>query len=101
MEKALLEKLKNGTVDEIDVDMITARVMYVLRQMFALMKDFEGKFQNLVNEYPDELKMGGLGVVVGVTEVTDFGSDIGFKIIYGSNEQVKKIQHNLNEEIEK
>lgn len=101
MERALVEKLKNGTCDEIDKNMITARVFVALKKMFSLMRNFESYFKNLVEEYPDELKCGGFGFVLGVTEVTDLGEDIGIKIIYGSNKQVNNVFRNIKKEIEK
>lgn len=101
MEKALVEKLKNGTCDEIDKDMITTRVFVALKKMFSLINDFESKFKNLVDEYPDELRYGGFGFVLGVTEVTDLGEDIGMKIIYGSSKQVNNVFRSIKKEIEK
>ena len=100
MEKSLLEKMKNGTCDEIDRDMIIARVGVAGTEMMKLVSKFCDDLKNLTTEYKDELRMIDFGIVLGCTEMTDEfngGADIGSNVMYGSSKQLKKIFNKLQE----
>ncbi len=95
-----MEKLKNRTCDEIDEIMITSRVQKALQELFPVVSEFSKKIESLCEEYSDELRLAGFGIVMGVTEITD-GDDVGLRIVYGSKRAVYKVYDSLTKEINK
>lgn len=90
MEKSLLEKMKNGTCDDIDKAMIASRVLRALKDTMSEVVKFGKKIEELQEQYAAELKMAGFAVVCGSTNITD-ENDIGFKCIVGDQSNVMKV----------
>ena len=104
MEKALLEKLRNNNCDDIDKDMILARVKNAMNEYKKVIDAFDAGIDYLYKNYADELKMCGVAIVAGCTDSihTFFGAeDIPFKCCIGNNEGVEIVMKQLKELVEK
>ena len=90
MEKSLIEKIEKGNCDEIDLDMITARVMIATKKLHNLFGQFGDSLKELCNEYSKELEIAGVGITCGCTDCTDKADEVGFKVVYGAKNIVEK-----------
>jgi hypothetical protein len=66
MEQALMDKLKNGTLDEIDKDMIAARIKNVDKQIETVLEQLSNNIRALRNicaEYSEEASLLGFTFV--------------------------------------
>lgn len=62
MEKQLLERAANGTMDEVDFEMLKARLHNVIEELQAHMH----AINDICDEHEDELKMIGMNIVLAV-----------------------------------
>ena len=100
MEKVLLEKIANDTCDEIDKDMIVARIGNALTKMHLAFKEFEKELRDLHENYLDEMKLADVAIVCGCYDITDIDkNDIGFKCTIGSAENINMIVKSLLKEV--
>ena len=111
MEQALIYKLRDGTADDVDKTMIAVRVMNAVHSVGDLVSRFAEDFRKLQQEYPDEIRMSGLAVIMGVSApsflLENSGNDeddkIGLKteIISGTSDNLKKLIFRIAEDIKK
>lgn len=97
MEKSLLEKWKNNTMDEIDKDMFGARLRV------AADKIVEGLriINDATTEYKDELKIMGTCIALYADSMYKKSPIGSGKIIVGETEKLKSYATNLLEELKK
>lgn len=95
MEKSLIEKMKNGTADDIDKEMIVSRVLKAVKELHKVTNAFSDSLEKLKEQYADELKMSGATIVMGVAvstlshaEEKDF--ELLTEVIVGSSDNVDK-----------
>ena len=62
MEKQLMERAANGTIDEVDFEMIKARLSVVISEL----RSHIDAINVLCDEHEDELKMMGINLVLSV-----------------------------------
>lgn len=92
MEQSLIEKMKNGTADDIDKEMIVSRVLNAVKHLHKVCDDFSENIKKVYEDYGDELKMAGASVVMGVNVSTlNKDPDCLIKIVVGSNQNVQVI----------
>ena len=97
MEKFLKEKILNKSIDEIDKDMITARVANALHELHELSGEFCKKLEKLAQTYKDEFILGGVGITCGVTDVTDSDDEkIGCRVLFGDRDSICRCLKELN-----
>ena len=103
MEQALLNRLKDGTADEIDVDMIASRCMNANEKLLDLMHNFTDELQKLTEEYEEEFKIGGCTVIMAYTDKPTemMGRDAAIKIAYGRGPRIRGLLENLQKEVTK
>lgn len=102
MEKSLIEKMKNGTADDIDKEMVVSRVLNAVKHLNKVCDDFSNNVKKVYEDYGDELKMAGASVVMGVNVSTcNKDPDCLVKIVIGSNKDVKVIFDDLLKETKK
>ena len=99
MEKSLLEKMANGTCDEIDRDMITARVLDFHEKLVELCSDFCKKTQELIRGHEVEMGLSGHAVVMGVLD--DVRNCVPIQMIVGSPNLCEKVYNELGETLTK
>lgn len=111
MEKSLFEKFKNGTYDEIDKDMIVARVKVVHQELLSCLKDLgktAGKISRICEEHKEEFSIIGFRLIIAasddVTEqiyaIPEERNGVLCKSIFGSNEDVKALLKSVEETID-
>ena len=96
MEKSLIEKMKNGTADDIDKSMIVSRVLDTAKKLQEATDAFTDALKQLGEEHKDEMRMAGTTVVMGVAvpaltkpaNGNDF--ELVAKVVVGSEVNVKK-----------
>lgn len=66
MEKSLIEKMENGTCDDIDKEMIVSRVLKAVKELNKVVDTFTDSLKELREQYADELKLSGATIVFGV-----------------------------------
>lgn len=64
MEQSLIDKMKTGTLDEIDEDMIAARVKSATTKIMDECANSVDRIHALLEEYSVEAKMAGISCVV-------------------------------------
>lgn len=105
MEQALLEKLRNNNCDEIDKDMIIARVKNAMNEYKKVIDAFDAGIDYLYKNYADEMKLCGVAIVAGCTDSIHnhfFDKEnIPFKCCIGENEGVEIVMKQLKELAEK
>lgn len=93
MEQSLLNKLHNGTMDEIDEDMITARLKNAATKIMEECSKSVDRLNALFEEYSVEAKMLGLSCVVlaqaKAFHRSDGESDV--TLIVGSTPNIEKM----------
>lgn len=112
MEKSLFEKLKNGTCDEIDKDMITARVKVVHQELLKSLKDL-GKISERIGqiceEYKEEAYIIGFRLIIAAADdVSDKifdvpeekRSDMLCESVFGNREDVQALIRAIKETID-
>lgn len=100
MEQALLDKLKNGTADDIDVEMIAARCKVAHIGLLDLIKEYVDKFEEYTKEHEDELKIGKCTLVMAYTDqpVKLMGKDTAVRIVYGHGPYARDLLNKLQED---
>ena len=100
MEQALVEKLKNGTADDIDIDMIASRCMNANEKLLDLISTFLDQFEKLTEEYEQEFKIGKCTLVMGYIDqpVKMMGKGAAAKVVYGSGPYARDLLNQLQEE---
>lgn len=72
MEQQLIDALEkactSGDIDDVSKDMISARVMNALIQVRELTNQYLKNLEAIQKEHTIELKLGGLSVVLNVTD---------------------------------
>lgn len=71
MEKSLMERLKNHTLDEIDMDMIASRVMHVhnkLSEVYADIAKAMHRIEEIKSEHPEEVQLLRVRIVIAVDD---------------------------------
>ena len=71
MEKSLMERLKNHTLDEIDMDMIVSRFMNVhnkLSEVYADIAKAMHRIEEIKSEHPEEVQLLGVRIVIAVDD---------------------------------
>ena len=96
MEKSLLDKLHNGTMDEIDEDMIAARVKNAVSKIMEECSNSVDRIDALFKEYSEETKIAGVSCVVlaqcKIFHRNDGESDVS--LIIGSTPRIEAmIEH--------
>lgn len=64
MEQSLLDKLHNGTMDEIDKDMLAARCKNACDHIFNVASDCIEKLDKVCKEFEDEVRLLGISIVL-------------------------------------
>lgn len=105
MEKSLFEKFKNGTCDEIDKDMIAARVKVVHQKLLSCLKDLgetAEKISRICEEYKEEVYLLGFRLVIAASDDVTEQKHNGVlcKSIFGNNEDVKALLKSVEETID-
>lgn len=99
MEKYLLDMMMKADntddVDDVSKAMIVSRVVNALKQVRELTNQYIKNLQALSNEYADELKLGGLAVVLNVT--TDILAECKQACVLGNSDNVMKNIANIKE----
>lgn len=100
MEQALIDKMKDGTADNVDKAMIVARVGHAVELVGDLVTKFTEDYNKLYQEYTDEIRMSGISLLMGLSAhpsmLEKSGNEeddkIGLKtmIITGSSDNLKK-----------
>ncbi len=101
MERALMEKLENGTCDEIDKEMIASRCLSARKEIRRIFGQLDKDLRELAENYADELRVSRVGIVCGVTDCTDDDGDIQFKVGFGTPPILAKIMTCILKEVEK
>lgn len=86
MEQALVDKLKNGTLDDIDEDMIIARISNVDKRIEAVLKHISANIHilsDICDEYKEEVSL------LGFTFVCAYDNNV---------QQVQRKKHGIYEE---
>lgn len=97
MEKSLIEKWKNHTMDEVDKEMFRARLRV------AADKVTEGlqAISDAVEQYPDEMKIMGICVSLRAGSLYDKSPIGSCKIYVGDTDKLRTWAKDLQEELEK
>ena len=99
MEPALVEKLKNGTADEIDIDMIAARCKNAHNQLLSMVDKFTNELQAFIEEHGDELKIAKSTIVVGYQDSLSrmLSEQAPLRIVYGNGPLARNLVKQLEE----
>lgn len=112
MEKSLFEKLKNGTCDEIDEDMITARVKVVHQKLLESLRDLgkvSERIGQICEEYKEEAYILGFRLIIAAADdVSDKVFDVPeeerndmlCQSIFGEREDVQALLRAVRETID-
>jgi hypothetical protein len=84
MERQLLERAANGTMDEVDAEMLKAR----LHNTISELNSHIDAIANICDEHGDELKLMGMNIVL-VVDSTCKMSPIKAMGLYGSTSFIK------------
>ena len=98
MEKSLLEKLRNGIMDEIDKAMMAARCRNACERILSVASDCIDKLDEVLEEFEDEVKLLDISFVVAgqvkALHRTDEETDCG--LIVGTSKNVSAILDNIS-----
>lgn len=112
MEKSLFEKLKNGTCDEIDRDMIAARVKVVHQKLLESLRDLgevSERIGQICKEYKEEACLIGFRLIIAASDdVSDKIFDVPeekrdgvlCQSIFGEREDVKALLRAIGDTID-
>lgn len=103
MEESLLKKMLNGTCDEIDEDMIQARLKFVHNQLCDVYKDIAEalhKLDAIKNNHEVEIGMLGVRLIVAIDDDILHTEGKGFDgapvvAVVGDKTDVKNIYKSL------
>lgn len=102
MEQALLDKLKNGTADDIDLEMIAARCKVAGKALDEVCHEFCDRIEKLYDEYEAEYKLLHSTVVMfykdRLFEVNNPNNNFEIAIISGYGKYIEEIRDSLMEE---
>ena len=97
MEKALLNKIHNRTMDEIDKEMVTARCKNACDHIFGVASECIDKLNNVCEEFSDEVRLMGISIVfsgqVKALHRTEEETDCG--LIIGTSKNISAILDNI------
>lgn len=99
MEKSLVEKMKSGTCDEIDRDMISARVFDFHKKLMDLCGDFCDKVKELVSGHEVEMGLSGHAIVMGV--ISDIEQSTPIQMVVGRQNLCEKVYNEMGEHLKK
>jgi hypothetical protein len=99
MEQSLLEKMKNGTVDDVDRDMIFARVFDFHEKLMDLCSDFCDKMKELVSSHEVEMGLSGHAIVMGV--ISDIEKSTPIQMVVGRPNLCEKVYKQMGEHLTK
>jgi hypothetical protein len=95
MEQSLIEKMKSGTCDEIDKDMISASVIDFHKKLMDLCGDFCDKMEELVKGHEVEMGLSGHAIVMGV--ISDVEKRTPVKMVVGRPNLCEKVYGEIGE----
>lgn len=100
MEQALLNKLKDGTADDIDIEMIASRCKVAHIGLLDLIKEYVDKLEEYMGEREEELKIGKCTPVIGYTDqpVKLMGRDTAIRIVYEHGPFARDMLNKLQED---
>lgn len=103
MEQALLNKLKDGTADDIDIEMISARCKAAHIGLLDLIKEYVDKFEEYTKEHEEELKIGKCTLIMGYTDqfIKLIGKETVVRIVYGHGPFARDMLNQLREDAAK
>ena len=96
MEKSLIEKWKNNTMDEIDKDMFRARLRVAANK---IMEGLEA-ISDATETYPDEMKIMGICLAVYADSLYKKSPIGNCRIIVGEPEKLTSYIENMKEVID-
>ena len=103
MEKALMEKLHSGNLDEIDKAKIACRVKRAITAIVNVCSDFEHKFEEVQEKYDQELKIGQFSMVWAVSTYLDkevtLDGGCGIMALVGNQPNLVKLVKEITENI--
>lgn len=97
MEQSLIEKMENGTCDEIDKEMISARICDFHVKLMNLCDDFCDKVKELVSGHEIEMGLSGHAIVMGV--ISDVEKRTPVKMVVGRPNLCEKVYGEIGETI--
>ena len=101
MEKSLLEKIHNGTTDEIDKEMIVARCKNATIKFMDAFSECIDRMSDIADEYEDELRLVGLSCVMLVQtkmfHKNDGESDSSY--VFGKSSSINSMIEHFKEEL--
>lgn len=101
--KSLFEKLKNGTCDEIDRDMIAARVKVVHEELLSSLKDLgkvSQRIGQICEEYKEEAYILGFRLIIAAADdISNYifdvpkeeRNDMLYQSIFGARKDVQAL----------
>lgn len=99
MEQSLVEKLKSGSYDEIDKEMISARVCDFHEKLMDLCGDFCDKVKELVSGHEVEMGLSGHAIVMGV--ISDVEQRTPIQMVVGRPNLCEKVYKQMGEHLTK
>ncbi len=99
MEQSLVEKLKSGSYDEIDKEMISARVCDFHEKLMDLCGDFCDKVKELVSGHEVEMGLSGHAIVMGV--ISDVEKSTPIQMVVGRPNLCEKVYKQMGEHLTK
>ena len=101
MEKSLLEKLRNGTMDEIDKDMMAARCKNACDRIFNVASDCIDRLDEVCKEFDDEVRLMGISLVFSgqVKALHRMDKDTECGLVIGTTKNVSALLDKIREEL--
>ena len=99
MEQALINKLKDGTADAIDVDMIVARCQNAHNQLLNMVDKFTSELKAFIDEHEHEFKIAKSTIVMGYQDDLSriISRQAPLRIVYGNGPSARDLVKQLEE----
>lgn len=99
MEQALIDRLKDGTADAIDIDMIVARCKNAHDQLLHMVDKFTEELKVFIDEHTEELKIAKSTIVMGYQDdLSRLWSDQApLRIVHGNGPLARDLVKQLEE----
>lgn len=99
MEQALIDKLKDGTADAIDIDMIVARCKNAHNQLLHMVDKFSDELETFINEHEHELKIAKSTIIIGYQDDLSrmVSRQAPLRIVYGNGPLARDLVKQLEE----
>ena len=99
MEQALINKLRDGTADDIDVDMIVARCKNAHNQLLSMVDKFTNELEAFIDEHGEELKIAKSTIVMGYQDDLSriISKQAPLRIVYGNGPSARDLVKQLEE----